>query len=387
MGNALRIIVLASGISLATQDLAVAQVGEGTRTIPPEFGYRPSEIWFRSITVNGFAEGSYGYNFNQPDSGTNTLRVFDFDDSKVKLDVFELVAQRPIKERGEIGFRFDAEYGQSIPKVSAASGIFRGLGTGEAEDYDLQQAFVSWIAPVGDGLRIEAGKFVTPFGYEVIEGYDGYNDNQTRSFLFGFAIPFTHSGVRASYAFAKEFSATVMAVQGWDNFHDNNDARTFGAQFALTPTPDLSISLTAMGGPERKDDVKDDRFLYDLTSTWKATQQFTLGLECLYGNEERFLANGDNATWSGGAGYLRWNFTDTASVALRAEEFDDKDGSRTGTAQKLKSFTLTPQATLSKNMVLRGDLRGDWSDVDVFEDGSGLSGNQITASVSLLLMF
>ena len=46
----------------------------------------------------------------------------------------------------------------------------------------------------GGRLQVDAGKFVTPLGYEVIEGWDGYNDNASHSFLFGYAIPFTLEG-------------------------------------------------------------------------------------------------------------------------------------------------------------------------------------------------
>ena len=41
---------------------------------------------------------------------------------------------------------------------------------------------MSWNAPCGSGLRFDAGKFITHHGYEVIEGYDGWNDNATHSF-------------------------------------------------------------------------------------------------------------------------------------------------------------------------------------------------------------
>src|SRR5207249_12047271 len=66
-------------------------------------------------------------------------------------------------------------------------------------------------------LRIDAGKFVTPVGAEFIEGYDGYNDNHSRSLLFTWAIPFTHTGFKLSYPFNDKFTAMVMLVNGWDN--------------------------------------------------------------------------------------------------------------------------------------------------------------------------
>ena len=123
----------------------------------------PAKPWYEELTVNAFVSASYSYNLNRPDSGTNQLRVFDFDDNSFKVDVAEVVLQKTISKPGEAGFRVDLVAGSSIPRVSSSFGLLQG------QDVDLQQAFVSWIAPVGSGLRLDAGKFVTHFAYEVIE--------------------------------------------------------------------------------------------------------------------------------------------------------------------------------------------------------------------------
>ena len=190
------------------------------------------------ISVNGFVSTSYSYNLNRPASGTNRYRVFDFDDNTFKLDVAELVLQRAVSKAGDVGFRVDATAGGSIPRVAAASGLFRDPATGAAEDFDLQQAFVSWVAPVGRGLRLDVGKMVTTAGYEVVEGYDGFNDNATRSFLFAYAEPVTHTGMKAAYAFSDTVSANVMVVNGWDNVKDNNCVEDPGGRRDGQPEPD-----------------------------------------------------------------------------------------------------------------------------------------------------
>src|SRR5206468_5136322 len=228
--------------------------------------------WYEAIQLNGFLCTSYSYNFNHPDSRTNTLRVFDFDDQSFKLDVFELVAQKSASNPRETGFRADVALGSSIPRVSAAAGLFRDAA-GTAEDLDLQQAYMSYVAPLGSGLRIDAGKFVTHFGYEVIEGYDGWNDNATRSILFGFAIPFTHTGLRASYAVSPHVAATLLLVNGWDNARDNNRAKSVGAQLVFTPVPPVTVYLNAMTGPERVDNGSDGRSLLGFVAIWRASPQ------------------------------------------------------------------------------------------------------------------
>src|ERR1017187_3508993 len=164
--------LLAVAPSLWRGQAAFAQEPAPTPTPTP--AATPAPKWYDEIAVNGFVTASYSYNGNRPDSGTNQFRVFDFDDNTFKVDGAELVLQKAVAKPGDTGFRVDAVAGGSIPRVSAAAGLFRD-STGKAQDFDLQQAFVSWIAPAGRGLRLDFGKYVTHHGYEVIEGYDGYN--------------------------------------------------------------------------------------------------------------------------------------------------------------------------------------------------------------------
>src|SRR5262249_46734740 len=146
-----------------------------------------------------------------------------------------------------------------------------------AEDIDLQQC--------GSGLRIDVGKFVTHHGYEVIEGYDGWNDNATHSFLFGFAIPFTHTGARATYGFSKRLTGMLMVVNGWDVAEDNNRSKSLGGQLSLIPVGPLTITLNGMIGPERANDERDARALLDGTAVWKVTDHVTFGANGDWGSE------------------------------------------------------------------------------------------------------
>ncbi len=157
---------------------------------------------------------SYEHNDNDPIPPINQFRVFDFNDDEPQLDVAELVIQRAISAPKQFGFRFDLIAGSGVPKVTAAYGLFRNMTTGVAHNVDIPQLFVSYIAPIGKGLRIDGGKFVTHMGYEVIGGYDGYNDNFSRGFIFGYGIPFTHTGLKATYAFTSKITAMVAIYRG-----------------------------------------------------------------------------------------------------------------------------------------------------------------------------
>jgi hypothetical protein len=326
--------------------------------------------WYEEIAVNGFVTTSYSYNFNRPASGTNQFRVFDFDDNTFKVDGAEVVVQKAVSKPGELGFRIDVVAGGSIPRVSAAAGLFRDP-SGKAQDVDLQQALASYIAPVGNGLRLDIGKFITHHGYEVIEGYDGFNDNATRSFLFGYAIPFTHTGMRASYPFSDQLTAMLMLANGWDNVKDNNSSKSFGAQVIFTPSKSVTVTANYMVGAERSDTDGDARNMVDVNAQWKVTDRTVLTVDVVYGSEPNAVTQGQTAMWNGIVGYARFGLSDSFALILRGEFFNDRDGARTGAAQKLKGITLTPELKLSSHMIFRGDLRVDFSDKEVFQDRDG----------------
>jgi hypothetical protein len=365
--------------------LALILVGAGSGLLPRVAASESDPPWYESITVNGFASSSYSYNFGTPDSRTNTLRVFDFDDASFKVDAFELVLQRAATKPRDAGFRADVVLGSSVPRISAAAGLFRD-DAGVAGDLDLQQAFATYVAPLGSGLKLDAGKFITPFGYEVIEGYDGWNDNATRSLLFGYAIPFTHTGVRAAYAFSAKATLTAILSNGWDDARDNNRAKSFAVQLSLAPTSTLTAIVGGMTGAEQTDNDHDLRSLLDASLIWKPASRFTLGANGDWGQEAK-LAAGDDAHWSGVAGYARMGPRGPFSLTVRGESFADPDGVRTGTSQSLAEITLTPEAQITPSFLLRGDLRIDHSNRPVFERDGQPSDTQSTVLLNAIVHF
>ena len=371
--------------------------------------------WFQLITVNAFASAGYTWNFNDPQSNLNQLRAFDYQHNSIMIDAAEVVVQKAVANPGDFGFRIDLAMG-TVAKVAAASGLFRDPTTGVAGDFDLQQAFASYIVPIGKGLRIDAGKFVTPVGAEFIEGYDGYNDNFSRGLLFTWAIPFTHTGLKLSYAFNDKIAASVMLVNGWDNVIDNNSAKSFGVFLTITPVAPLAIYLNYIGGPEQNNDNTDFRHLADVGVVYKPTARWSFTLNADYGFDANAVkpapmvpttmdpsagmgmgtpdagtvagAAASNAQWVGVAGYVRSQITRRFALILRGEAFWDLDGYRTGTAQRILEATLTPELHLTDALVARADLRIDNSDQPVFQRSDGLVRHyQPTLGLNMLYAF
>ena len=332
--------------------------------------------WYQNVELHSFLSSGYSYNMNDPDNQKNQFHVFDFDDNTMKIDVLELVLMKePVAN--EAGFHVDLTAGSSIPQVARSAGFNVG-------DLDFHQIFVSFIVPIGGGLRIDAGKFVTPMGYEVIEGYDGFNENYSRSFLFGYAIPFTHTGVKGSYAVSQALSVALVVCNGWDVSIDNNRSKTVGMQVGLSLCNGLTLGLNGMAGPEKPGHNADYRKIIDIAGSYPVGKNVRVGLNGDYGMEEHSSIGGGTALWRGIAGYGRWTLCNNVALNLRLELFNDVDGVRTGGVQKLGGITFTPEYRFSSSMMLRGDFRVDQSNDNVFFKAGELTKSQTTMSLNLI---
>ena len=335
--------------------------------------------WYDDLDAHAYVSSSFTYNLNKPHSGMNGFRIFDRTHNSFAFDVFQLMLQHEAAKAGDAGFRFDLITG-ALPQYTASSGLFGG------QNLDVLQAYARYIVPVGDGLTVDAGKFLTHMGYELIEGYDGWNDNVSRSFLFGYAIPFAHTGVRASYGFGDKVSAMVMVANGWDNAVENNSNKTLGGQLAVTPIDALFFAVNGIYGAEGDNDNSNNTSVIDIVATYDIGDMFTVGVNADFGSMQGAAAEGEDAAWSGFAGYLRFNLAESFSLSLRAEQFDDADGLRTGVVQKLTSITITPEYRPAANFILRGDFRIDSSDLEVFEDGEEFTDGQNTIGLNMIFV-
>jgi hypothetical protein len=131
----------------------------------------------------------------------------------------------------------------------------------------------------------------------------------------------------------------------------------------------ISGYINYMQGPEQADNTRDNRSLLDIVATIKPVKKLAIILNYDDGKEDNAVAAGD-AKWSGLAGIVKYDINDSYSVAVRGEYFDDEDGYRTGTVQKLKEVTLTGDIRLDGGLILRPEYRHDTSNKESFDNGT-----------------
>lgn len=317
------------------------------------------------IAVNGYVDVSYerlsglGY-FS---SGTAD-RVFDARHDSFTLHQAAITIARQPKEG--FGVLVNLTAGQDAE-------VIKSYPNQGGSNFDVTQAFVQYAT--GSWTFI-GGKFVTLAGAETIN--PTADSNFSRSILFGYAIPFTHTGFRASYALNDQIGLTLGVNNGWDQVSDANKQKTveFGVTFA--PVKGVTLVLDGYFGKEPlgiasnvPSSEEGNRLLLDLVATWAVTDKLTLVGNFDYGEQKNDTGGAliDKYKWDGGAIYVNYAFTDRWSASLRGEILDDKNGYRTGVmddtgrGQKWKEVTLTVGYAPSKNLLLRLEGRYDKSDI------------------------
>jgi Putative beta-barrel porin-2, OmpL-like. bbp2 len=352
----------------------------------------PGSSPFDSISISGMVDGYYGYNFQHPhgtaasvpagNSGTELTpyRAFDAPTNALSLNMIELtLAKAPDANNSRLGFNLTLGYGNAMNVVNSTDPA--GLGFAQY----LKEGYVSWLAPVGKGLQIDFGKFVTQHGAEVIE--TSGNWNYSRGILFTYAIPFYHFGLRSKYVFNDKYNFSAYLVNGWNDIQDNNSGKTGGFQFGWNPTKKIGVIQNYMVGPEQANDNSDIRHLWDTIVTYNPTSNLSLMWNFDYGRDTP-LGTTSPVWWSGIAAYARYAFNEKYAFAGRYEFYDDHNGFTTGgTPQDLNEFTLTFERTVSKHLITRWEFRRDMSNQPTMLKGGTPVTAQNTALGGLVYLF
>ncbi|MGD1214171.1 MAG: outer membrane beta-barrel protein [Terriglobales bacterium] len=379
----------AAAPAVPQSNLVTSASGAAPSSSPPTTPPAPSLAGLLGPTsLSGFVDLYYGQNFNNPADQTNGLRFFDGATNQFGLNLVELVVDKaPDAASSRTGYHVALGFGQAMNAVNGSE-----PKAGLSFDQYLKEAYFSYLAPVGKGLQVDVGKFVTPNGAEVIETKDDWN--YSRGLLFTYAIPYFHFGMRAKYAFNDKYSLTGFFVNGWNNVVDNNSGKTYGMSFGWNPNKKFGVTQNYMAGPEQNNINSTWRQLSDTVITYSPNSKLSLMVNGDYGRGDRIATYDEGETvfsapvyWTGVAGYIKYAFTGTSAFATRYEYYNDHDGFTTGTAQHINEFTTTFERLVAHHIISRFEFRRDMSNRNPFLKGNTPVGNQNTMTAGFVYTF
>lgn len=380
------------------------------------------------VTLSGFGDVYYGYDYNHPGDNQAGFRSFEYPTNSFNFNMAELILDKApdaTTSESRLGYHISAGYGTAAQVVNCSDRPFTDCG-----NFFIKEAYLSYLAPIGKGLTITVGKFVTPMGAEVIES--NANWNYTRGLLFDYAIPFFHFGANAKYAFNSKWALTGYLVNGWNNTNIDHDVYggssglTYGASLAFTPTAKWSVTENYFAGPvvdyvfdSGSETINDWKQISDTVIGYTPNTKWAFQVNGDYGFGPRYTSctsplvattsstpdaplsgctQSPAVTWWGAAGYAKYTLSPKTNFAARYEYYEDPNDytglfgggplliSHPPHAQEV---TGTYSYNLTSALLVRGEYRYDFAGVPIFATGhdSRFVKEQNTAYISFVYSF
>jgi len=397
--QALRLDEAAAPDPLLTQGLAKIGLGDALKKA--------------GLSVGGYVESGYTMNHRNHSQALDTGKLtgvgFNTEHGNhYMLNQVDLFVSRDVDlKKFDVGGKVEVLYGTDASAIHS-NGLM--LGNESSRDlgddnlhpqyqFDIEQAYVDVALPVGNGLKVRAGKFDTLLGYESIN--PNSNPFYSHSYIFQ-AEPFTHTGIIGIYQLTDALSVTGGVTRGWDQaLKDNNGAidGIFQVSYALTKA--WTVSLQGTVGPEDTQDTAHWRLAPDLTTTYTLNDKWSIGAEAIYiydgglnnkfGNTFSTADSGRTAdavhgavgtygdVW-GAALYVAYKIDDRFTVNFRGEKLHDysqsvvSGPSATNWYEATLGMTITPlpKDRLLSGIKVRPEIRYDYNDTtDAYASGRG----------------
>jgi hypothetical protein len=242
-------------------------------------------------------------------------------------------------------------FGVNLPRL-AHSDALRHLG----------RANVSYLAPVGNGLTLQAGIFNSFIGYESLYAKDNFN--YTRAWIADYS-PYLMMGANAQYPFNDQWAGAFFVITEYFHLQNANSLPSYGAQLAYKPTSQWTFKETIYYGPDQSDtSLRFWRLFADSIIEWKG-DQVLVALDHQIGTQENAsVSRNPRQFYTGASLGVRWHIAGPWSVAVRPEFYWDRSGFHTGAEQFVKAITTTAEYRLPyelSNAILRLEHRFDES--------------------------
>ncbi|WP_242524347.1 outer membrane beta-barrel protein [Methylacidiphilum caldifontis] len=374
-----------------------------------------------ALSLSGFLDSSYTYNFISAHSGKTAQQTAQIptrmDSDGIagggwNLNQVYLVLEKPLSELNDwqAGFRTDLMVGQDAASMGMPDNLV-GLSSPNSNglalnisSFLLAQAYAQFRVPVGNGIDLKMGKFMSPFAFELMER--PANVNFSYGLIFSNLIPEILVGFEAIYPFSSSLELTLGITDGGFNtarggfpFFGEVNNEPFSSLFLgslryESPKKNALISSSLLIGPNGANPPGFG--LYPLfagagvfrESPYNRSAPFVLG--DIYGSwipqasHDRLLVAFEftggfynrgvalpsdplvqraSANWYGASLWMKYQLTALFSIAFRQDWIEGSNNEilyqHVGRTD-IWSSTLTFRIDLWENMMLRVEGRMDW---------------------------
>lgn len=327
--------------------------------------------FLQMVNISGVAAASYNYRFVDPednDSG-NGLGVpgavndpfFTHKNAdSFQIDQVWITLDKAPTEESRAGFHADYIWGETAQSQAIS------VSDGEAgrDSGLLYTGYVSYLAPIGNGVRIDAGKLATGLGAEVLQ--TNVNLNVTEGVVFQKLQPFTYTGVSTTTQLTDNLGLVLSVVN--EVYRDVNfsvDRDKAGVAQLKFAGDGFGLNVGAIVGQDPTgatcDVTQDDcnTSVFDVVATFSPTDNLTGWIN--FDWVRSFGEDVNEGDKFGIATAARLGITEDSGIGARFE-YLEQDGSVFGGGtndQQYVTATTTFDHALTEGLKLRAELRYD----------------------------
>lgn len=384
MRNRIKIIYVSVCIIIGTAYTTNAQVA-GTDQIQksgPDNLTEPqlTKKIANNLTVSGYIETYYGYDFSNPDNHARPGFVYSFNrHNEVNINLgFIKAAYATDKVRANLAL-MTGTYANA--NLAAETGILK----------NIFEANIGAKISKQKNLWIDAGIFTSHIGFESAIGKDCWN--LTRSILADNS-PYYESGVKVSYTSDNEkWFLSGLVLNGWQRIErvDGNNTPAVGHQLTYKPTSRITLNSSSFVGSDTPDSTKQIRYFHNFYSIFQLHEKFGIILGFDIGVQQKFKGSKTYNTWFSPIVQARYNLSSKSTIAARLEYYSDVNGViiYTGTKHGFQTYgySINMDYKIAENIIWRIEGKCFSSTDKIFILDHAPSNTNYVATTSLALSF
>ncbi|MDE0916639.1 MAG: outer membrane beta-barrel protein [Planctomycetota bacterium] len=302
--------------------------------------------FLESTDISGFVAAGWNYVDTNTDVDNDETDGFNLDQAWITINKAATAESRA-------GFNLEFQMGELAQE---------GVGFGNSDVIGIYAASVSYLAPVGNGLMVDAGILSTALGAEV-EAQNG-NWQITRGAVFGLQ-PITNTGVTATYNLTDNISVMAGALNNALATDRNNAGDTLGLTSQVSYSQDkfgLNVGYN-YGSGGFNGDYREG--LLDVVATLDLTDNLSVWANYDYSSREQ-TNGGATASTNGIAIAGRLGVMEGTGISGRFEYVsgDGYDGGGLVVAdQDLMTYTVTVDRAITAGLTGKFEYRYNSNDL------------------------
>lgn len=334
------------------------------------------------LTISGYAETYYLYDFNNPLNNSRPGFVYSHNrNNEVSVNLaFIKAAYNTQTVRANLalaaGSYMNANY-------AAEPGVLKNIYEANAGLKISQQ----------HNLWIDAGIFASHLGFESAIGKDNWT--LTRS-LFADNSPYYEAGAKISYTSPSgRWFLSGLLLNGWQRIQrvDGNTTPAFGHQIVYKPSDKLTLNSSSFVGNDKADSVRQMRYFHNFYAIYQRSTHFAITVGFDIGMEQKEKGSRSYNTWYTPVLLAKYAPTAKFSLTARGEYYSDAHGviiaaSDTPGGFDTFGYSLNADYAIFDHVVWRAELRNLQAKRGTFPDRSGvLNNNSPTIATAIAVSF